>query len=143
MLNFKQFMESQSGLGDLGLKLNKFYNDKSLDKKLSGYFVSSDVSGTEQSDTLGSAGHPLHLPSTDFKIPDLTKTGRITLLDLKSNPIRIRLSDGTEANFTWDEYKKIRGDEPTIGKLMTVSFQRHPQDASSNLSKINSATVYS
>lgn len=140
MANFKQFMENQ-GLGELGLKLNKFYHNKDLDQKI-GAFLSTDVSGTEQSETLGLSGHPPHLPSTDFVIPDTTRTGRITLLDKKSNPIRVRLSDGTEVLFTHDEFKKIQGEEPSVGKLMRVIFQRHPNDPTPNLSRINHVSVY-
>ncbi len=130
MTNFKQFLESS-----LGTKLNRFYQD--LDAKVGGAFLSSDVSGTEDF-----AKNLPHLPSTDLTIPSSVKTGRIVVLDRKSNPIRIRLSDGTEANFTWDEFQKIKGAEPTVGKVMTITFQRHPDDRSRNLSKINHVVVH-
>ena len=80
------------------------------------------------------------MPSTDLTIPSAEKQGRITVLELKRNPIYIRLSDGTEANFTYDEYKRIDG-KPELGKVMKISFQRHPDDRMRQYSKIENAIV--
>lgn len=137
MAKFKQFIESDLGLGNLGSKLWQTYN--ALDAPV-GAFLSSDVSGSEQSDTQGSAGHPLHLPSTDLVIPKLERTGRIQQMMLTKNPIMIQLSDGTQAYFSYDEYRRIQG-EPALGKTMTIIFQRHPGDKSQMASKIDKAVV--
>jgi hypothetical protein len=58
----------------------------------------------------------------------------------KRNPIYVRLSDGTEANFTYEEWKRIKG-EPALGKVMHITFQRHPEDKSAQHSKIDHVTV--
>lgn len=138
MGKFKEFLTEQVGLGNLGPKLDQLFNG--MDKQIGGAFVSSDVTGSEQPDTLGSVGHPLHLASTDMTIPSVTRSGRITTLMIKKNPIFVKLSDGTEASFTYDEYQKIQG-VPRLGKVMTITFQRNPQDHSRMHSKIDKAIV--
>jgi hypothetical protein len=59
---------------------------------------------------------------------------------MRKNPIYVRLSDGTEAHFTYDEWKKIEG-QPALGKTMTILFQRHPEDMSQEHSKIDKVIV--
>lgn len=141
MGKFKEFMENQTiGLGDLGRRINHLYHSDDLGNQISGALTSTDVTGTEQP-SANYAGHPLHLPDIDLTVPSIVRTGRISILQLKKNPIYIRLSDGTEANFTWDEYRKIEGSEPAVGKTMTVIFQRHPRDISQMYSKIDKAIV--
>lgn len=140
MRNFKEFMESQVGLGDLGHRIHQYYHSDDFAHRLGGALLSTDFTGTEQGET-GSAGHPNYLPSTDLTIPSIERTGRITILKLNRNPIYIRLSDGTEVNFTWDEFKKIQGGTPKIGKTMTLVFQRNPADATKTYSKVNKAIV--
>ena len=80
------------------------------------------------------------MPSVDLTIPSAEREGRITVLELKKNPIYVRLSDGTEAHFTYDEYKRIDG-KPELGKVMKISFQRHPDDTMRQFSKIDRATI--
>lgn len=139
MGNFKKFLLSEEiGLGNLGSRLNAAFDH--IDEKIGGAFLSSDVSSTEQSETQGFAGHPLYLPSTDLTVPQNIKTGRIQTLLLKKNPIYIKLSNGTEAYFTFDEYRRIQG-TPAIGKVMSIIFQRHPSDKSETVSKIDKAIV--
>lgn len=141
MGKFKDFLITEElGLGNLGSTIDNFYNNQWLGNRLHGAFLSTDQSGTEQSITHGYAGHPLHMPSTDLTIPSMERSGRITTLMMKKNPIYVRLSDGTEAHFTYDEWKKIDG-EPALGKTMTIIFQRHPQDWTSNTSKIERVIV--
>jgi hypothetical protein len=82
----------------------------------------------------------MNLPTTDVTIPSVERTGRITSLITKRNPIYIRLSDGTEAHFSYDEYRRIDG-KPELGKTMTVIFQRHPEDRMQQASKIDKAIV--
>ena len=141
MGNFKEFIENHNiGLGDLGRRISQLYHSADFGNQIQGAIVSSDWSGTEQSNTHSYGGHPLYLPSTDMTLPAIEKTGRITTLMKKRNPIYVRLSDGTEANFTWDEYKRIEG-EPALGKTMTLIFQRHPADSTRMYSKIDKAIV--
>jgi hypothetical protein len=141
MGKFKEYLITEElGLANLGARIDDLFHNQWLANAINGAFVSSDVSGSEQSPTMGFAGHSLHLPSTDLTIPSVEKTGRITILHLKKNPIYIRLSDGTEAYFTYDEYKRIEG-TPELGKTMTIIFQRHPQDFTQQYSKIDKAIV--
>jgi hypothetical protein len=132
-------MKEEAGLGDLGSKMDKIFNNPYYNR-ISGSYLSTDFTGTEQPETMGSAGHPLYLPSTDITIPNIEKTSRIKILEYKKNPIYIELSDGTKAHFTYDEFRKIQG-KPAIGKLMTIIFQRHPEDRGQEHSKIERAIV--
>jgi len=140
MGKFRAFLTEEVGLGNLGAKITQLFNSQDFNNQIGGAFAPSDVTGTEQPETMGSVGHPLHLSSTDLTIPQINKSGRITMLSLKKNPIFVKLSDGTEANFTYDEYKKIQG-EPQLGKVMTITFQRHPGDTSQAYSKIDRVVV--
>jgi hypothetical protein len=141
MPKFKEFLINEEvGLADLGPRIDKLFNSHQFANQIGGAFVSSDESGSEQSETLGTQGHALHLPSTDLTIPSVTKSGRITSLIMNKSPIYICLSDGTEAHFSYDEYKRIDG-EPGIGKTMTIVFQRHPEDHALMYSKIDKAIV--
>jgi hypothetical protein len=141
MGEFKEFLVfEQIGLGQLGPKIDALFNDRDFGNQIHGAITSSDWTGSEQSPTLGYGGHPLHLPSTDLTIPSVQRTGRITHLMLKKNPIYIRLSDGTECQFSYDEYRRIKG-IPELGKTMTVVFQRHPEDFTQQHSKIDHAVV--
>ncbi len=141
MGKFREFLITEEvGLADLGPRIDRLYNSQWFGNQIAGAFASSDVTGSEQSPTMGYAGHSLHLPSTDLTVPSVVRSGRITTLMLKKNPIYVRLSDGTEAHFTYDEYRKIEG-EPALGKTMTITFQRHPEDQSRMHSKIDKAIV--
>jgi hypothetical protein len=103
-----------------------------------GPLLGSDFTGSEQSPTMGMLGHPLHLPSLDMGIPSITRTGRVAFIERNKNPIFILLSDGTKLYLSWDQFKRIEGQEPTVGRQMTVTFQRHPGDQSEMNSQIAS-----
>ena len=137
MGRFKKFLLTEEiGLADIGPRMDRLMNSQWFGNQIAGALVSSDVTGSEQFSTLGSN----HLPSTDLTIPSATREGRITTLLLKKNPIYVRLSDGTEANFSYDEYRRIQG-QPGLGKVMTIIFQRHPDDMGRSYSKIDQAIV--
>ena len=137
MGRFKKFLLTEEiGLADIGPRMDHLMNSQWFGNQIAGALVSSDVTGSEQFSTLGSN----HLPSTDLTIPSATREGRITTLLLKKNPIYVRLSDGTEANFSYDEYRRIQG-QPGLGKVMTIIFQRHPDDMGRAYSKIDQAIV--
>lgn len=141
MGKFKNFLINEEiGLGELGTRIDDLFNSQWFSNQIAGAYASTDVTGSEQSPTMGYSGHSLHLPSTDLTIPSVERTGRITTLLSKRNPIYIRLSDGTEAQFTYDEYKRIEG-KPDIGKTMTLIFQRHPDDSGRSYSKVDKAIV--
>ena len=134
MGKFKKFLINEVGLGDLGQRIDGLMNSKRFGNQIGGAFVSPDVTGSGP--TMGN----LNLPSADLTVPSAERTGRITSLLLKKNPIYVRLSDGTEANFSYEEYRRIEG-KPELGKTMTLIFQRHPEDQSSGYSKVDKAIV--
>ncbi len=140
MGKFRQFIISENtGLGDLGMRLNQAIDH--IGEKLGGAFVASgDMDATRPVGLIGMEEIPPQLPGTDLTVPQIVRTGRIQTLINNRNPIYIRLSDGTEAHFSYDEYRSIKGD-PAIGKTMSITFQRHPNDASEGVSKIDTATV--
>jgi hypothetical protein len=141
MGKFKEFLITEEiGLADLGTRIDDLYHSQEFGNQLAGAIASTDVTGSEQSPTMGYSGHSLHLPSVDLTVPSMVRSGRITTLMLKKNPIYIRLSDGTEAHFTYDEYRKIEG-QPALGKTMSITFQRHPEDRTKMHSKIDKAIV--
>lgn len=143
MRSFKTFMENQTiGLGDLGRRINHLYHSQDFGNQIAGAYASSDVTGSEQSNTSSSVGHPLHLPDIDLTIPSTIRSGRITTLQFKKTPIYIHLSDGTDLHLTRDQYEKINGDKPAIGKNMEVIFQRRPEDITDMMSKIDHIRVF-
>ena len=131
MGKFKEFLINEEiGLGELGTKIDDMMNSKQFGNQIGGALTSAQADN----------GMSFKFPSTDMTIPSVEKTGRITTLLLKKNPIYVRMSDGTEANFSYEEYRRIQGD-PALGKTMTIFFQRHPEDRMSGHSKIDKAIV--
>jgi hypothetical protein len=141
MAKFKEFIiNEEMGLADLGTKVEKLFNSQQFGNQINGAFVSSQWNNTSHTPWKGEGSlQNVHMP-VDFVVPSVERTGRITALMLNKNPIYVKLSDGTECNFTYDEYKKIEG-SPNIGKNMTVIFQRHPEDFTKQYSKIEKAIV--
>ena len=139
MPKFKEFLiKEEFGLGNLGNKLEKFYNDPDLGNRIAGAFVTSQWNNTSTTPWRGEGSlQNVHIP-VDFVIPKIVKTGIIECIKNKQNPIYIRLSDGTECNFI--DFKNVQG-TPALGKVMTVVFQRNPQDLTNNFSKIQKAIV--
>jgi hypothetical protein len=140
MGKFRLFFEGKLGLGNLGAKMHQFCNDTSLDAKIGGALVSSDLTRGGAPDRLSS--FPLHRQSTDLTIPQVTKTGVIEIFDWKRNPIYMRLSDGTELTLSYDQLNNITKGKPDVGKTVTVIFQRHPQDFTDGRSKIDKFIVH-
>lgn len=139
MGKFKDYvLNEQLGLGNLGTSIDSLVNSQWLGNTVNGAMVSSQVSGTGSKpvqDYIQGNQHDI-----DLTIPQVVREGRITALMLKKNPIYVRLSDGTEAHFSYDEWKRIDG-HPAIGKTMTITFQRHPEDASGQASRIDKVIV--
>jgi len=100
----------------------------------SGALLGSDFTGSETAGKF--LGNPLHLPSLDMTIPQVVRSGVVRLLEKNKNPIHILLSDGTRLHLTWDQYKRIEGTEPAIGKLMHVTFQRNVNNGPDETSQI-------
>lgn len=141
MGKFKEFIiQEEVGLADLGPNIEKLFNSQEFGNQLNGALVSSQWNGMNvptpwKGDDLQTAKNPV-----DLGLSSVQRTGRITALLKTKNPIYVRLSDGTECNFSFDEFKRIHGN-PDLGKTMTVVFQRHPDDMSRQFSKIDKAIV--
>lgn len=137
-MNFKEFLLKEDiGLGDLGTRIDKLFNSQMMANQ-AGAYVSDQFDNVAP--TLGAIGQSLWLPDAELTVPTVERSGRITILLTKRNPIYVRLSDGTEASFTYDEWRRIEG-QPAIGKVMTIMFQRNPRDASRSYSKIDKCVV--
>ena len=138
MGKFKEYLITEDlGLADIGPRLDKLYHSDYLDSKVGGAFNSGNNAKT--SPTLGQA---MNLPTTDLTIPSSRGSGRIEFIDMKRNPIPVYLSDGTHVHFSYDEFKRIEGPKPELHKVMTVMFQRHPEDRTQQASKIDKAIVH-
>lgn len=141
MGKFKEFIiQEEVGLADLGPNIEKLFNSQEFGNQLNGALVSSQWNGMNvptpwKGDDLQTAKNPV-----DLGLSSVQRTGRITALLKTKNPIYVRLSDGTECNFSFDEFKRIQGN-PDLGKTMTIVFQRHPDDMSRQFSKIDKAIV--
>jgi len=128
MLNFKDFLQKIEEQNTVGT-----HNDGPGVGYLPSEFTGSEAPENAKFDT-----RPPHLSSLDAILPSVTKKGQIRLIERNKNPIFILLSDGTQLYLSWDEFKRIRGQEPTVGKNLTVVFQRNMNDRSKSPSKINS-----
>ncbi len=91
----------------------------------------------EHSDLLSSA-----IALSQTILPSVQKTATIKFVERNKNPIFVLLSDGTKLYFSWDEFRRIKGPEPSPGKKMTVTFQRNEMDRSKEPSKINNILVH-
>ena len=139
MGKFKEFLINEDvGLGHLGAKINQFINSPDLTNRINGAFLSTAFTGSEQAEP--PVSEPVQLPSNELTVPKMVRSGRITHLYDKKNPIYVRLSDGTEAHFTYDEYRKIQG-TPQVGSVMTIQFQRHPKYNGQDASKVDWCVV--
>ena len=112
-----------------------------LVKETGGAILPSFWTGSEQPNTLALSGRPPALPSLDFALPTVTKTGRVDSLIKNKTPIYIKMSDGTQIFLSPREFDEIKG-EPRVGKMMTVIFQRHANDNTLEPSQIQSITCH-
>lgn len=131
-MKFKEFLlREEFGLGDIGSKIDTLFNSPQF-----GAFINSDqMSNISRPEN----GRPQN-PENIIEVPQVERTGRISVILKNKNPIYVRLSDGTEASFTYDEFRRIEG-EPALGKTMTIIFQRNPKDLGQNYSKIDKCIV--
>lgn len=133
-MNFRQFLE-QNTVGTHNDGPGSGFNPSG------GSLLQSDFTGSEG--TPKTTGNALHLPSLDLGLPSVNKTGVIKHLELKKNPIFIMLSDGTKLYFTLDEFNRIPGEIPKVGKRMTVKFMRNPNDKTKTTSQIQQIYCFS
>lgn len=118
-LNFKKFLHEDANM--TSMLSPEIGNDTGYDKQSTDRFNISSV--------------------RSLILPTKTVTSQISLLDDKTTPILIQLFDGTKIYLTYDEYKRIKYQDPQVGKTITVVFQRNPEDKSDNYSMINSINV--
>ncbi len=124
MLNFKEFFYAeQNTVGR--------HNDMATAARLP-----SDWSGTEAPPKFD--GRPGFLASLDVMMPSVTVTSEIRNIEKNKDPIFILLGDNTKLYLTWDEFKRISGPTPEVGKKLTVIFQRNLGDKSGEPSQVNS-----
>jgi len=76
-----------------------------------------------------------NLPKINLNLPTIQKQAKILILHQKNNPIFMKLSDGSQLYFTYDEFKRIHG-QPRVGATMQFDLQRLPHDTSETPSKI-------
>ena len=123
MLEFKKYLQEQNTVG--------YHNDGP-----GAPILNSDATGSETPNSY--FGNPNFLPSLDMGLPTVTRSSRIIQVERHKNPIFVMLQDGTKLYFTYDEFKRIKGSEPKVGKTLQVVFQRSPDDSSGNHSQIQS-----
>lgn len=80
------------------------------------------------------------LPQLSLDIPEVEKKSSIEDVADLSNPITVRLADGSVLYFTNEEFRRLNS-KPQKGKTMIVRFQRLPSDKSSSPSKITFCSV--
>lgn len=119
-LNFKKFLNEDANL--TSMMSPEIGNDSGLDKQSTDRFNISSV--------------------RSLILPTKTVTSQIRLLRDKTNPILIQLLNGTKIYLTYDEYQRIKNQNPQVGKKISVEFQRNPTDMSDNYSMINSIKIF-
>jgi hypothetical protein len=108
--------------------------------------LASTQTGTEAQDPvlphLPGIDIDLNLPGIDIdlNLPTVTKASTINFIDDKRNPILVVLADGTQLFFPHDAFRRIKG-EPSIGKTMTIVFQRREDDVSQQPSQIQAVYI--
>jgi hypothetical protein len=130
-MNFKNFLKitEQNTVGT--------HNDFAYS---SGAFIPSTWSGSE----VNPEKLLPHLPSTDLTIPQVSRSGFVQQIVLNKNPICIMIKDTnpelTKIYLPYDSYKKLPK-IPKEGDRITVVFQRHPEDNSDSISKIEKIEI--
>jgi len=141
MTDFKTFMLNEDlGLGDIGRSVDRLFSNQHFASQ-AGAYINTDYTQPSPEGYMGDPGFVPRLPATNLTIPSIQREGKITVLLAKKNPIFVKLTDGTEAYFSYDEFKRIKGSEPSLGKTMRITFQRHPGDLSATHSKIDHVEV--
>lgn len=118
-LNFKKFLNEEINL--TSMLSPEIGNDSGFDKQSTDRFNISSV--------------------RSLILPTKTVKSQIRLLYDKSNPVLIQLANGTKIHLTHEEYKRIKNQNPEVGKEMSVEFLRNPTDKSDNYSMINSIRI--
>lgn len=118
-LNFKDFLKEDSNLTSM----------------LNPEILGDDAYNRQSTDRFNISG------LRSFILPTKTVRSQIRLINDKTNPILIQLLNGTKLFLSFDEYKKIKNQNPAVGRMATVVFQRNPNDNTDNFSLINSIEI--
>lgn len=134
MLNFKEFLQKLEEQNTVG---------KHNDGPGAAYLSAAYTGGTtwQNPASLTTSSHNVRLPESpglEAILPSVTRTSQIKLLERNKNPIFMLLADGTKLYLSWDEFRRVKGQTPEVGKSLTVVFQRRDDDRSGTPSKINS-----
>jgi hypothetical protein len=81
------------------------------------------------------------MPDISLDLPAVEKQARIEDVSDFSNPITIRLADGSKLFFSSDEYRRLHK-KPQVGLTMLVRFQRYNHDKSLVPSKITFCKIF-
>jgi hypothetical protein len=130
-MNFKQFLVSE------GLNLDQF--GPSIDRVFAGNKAFQQHASQYLSGKIPYANLDIR-PEDVAEIPRVEKTGVVEVLLTKRNPIYMKLNDGTEAHFTYDEWNRMK-DKPALGKTVSIIFQRSHKYKGPDQSKIEQVIV--
>ncbi len=137
-MNFKEYINRIEEDNTVG-----YHNDGpgGPHARMAGAYTTSDMTDSEGFPTM--IGHPLHLPSHDLalSVPTVNKVAKIQVIEKNKNPIFVMLDDGTKLHITLDEFNRIKGNKPEVGRIMKVTFQRRLNDKSKDNSKIISIKI--
>lgn len=77
----------------------------------------------------------------DLALPSVSKTGKITFIDRRANPVLIILDDTTRLEVPPYLLRSLTI-KPEQGRTVMVTFQRRKDDGSINYSRIDSLKVF-
>lgn len=79
-------------------------------------------------------------PDALIDLPSTQVISTIEKINDKKNPISIQLANGYKLFFTYDEFKRIKG-EPRQGKKILLIMQRLPNDFTQSPSQIKHCEI--
>jgi hypothetical protein len=101
------------------------------------------VPSPDSAEPTSSPGAPLTglVQTLDMMVPTVTIRSPIEVIDDKNNPIRIQLKDGAKLYMSHDDFKRIKGDPPEVGKTLIAIMLRRPDDKSGQPSQVHHCEV--
>lgn len=128
-MNFRQFLEHNP------LKIQNGFSQNTAGKHndhATAAFLPSTWTGSEN---LGPYSYGV--PGIDIVIPNIVKKSKVQSIEMNRNPIIVMLMDGTKLYLTLDEFNRINSiKKMEVGKEISVTFQRRPEDQGGEPSKI-------
>lgn len=128
MISFREFVEQKNH--DILHSFSQNTVGKHNDYATSAFLPSTWT----KSDSLGAMSYGL--PDIDL-VPQTEIKSKIKTIEKNKNPIKIQLMDGTNIYLTVDEFRRVDSTTKlTVGKEITVTFQRREDDRSSTPSQV-------